>query len=94
MMAKKRRGVLLYFEHAKPLSSLPFEDRGRLFTAILEYGEFGIIPDFSGDQRLEFAWIYLKQGVDADAEEYARKCEQNRRNKMGSEQPITTDDGC
>lgn len=93
-MAKKRRGVLLYFEHAKPLSSLPFEDRGRLFTAILEYGEFGIIPDFSGDQRLEFAWIYLKQGVDADAEEYARKCEQNRRNKVGSEQPMTTDDDC
>ena len=93
-MAKKRRGVLLYFEHAKPLSSLPFEDRGRLFTAILEYGEFGIIPDFSGDQRLEFAWIYLKQGVDADAEEYARKCEQNRRNKVGDEQPSTTDNGC
>lgn len=90
-MAKKRRGVLLYFEHAKPLSSLPFEDRGRLFTAILEYGEFGIIPDFSGDPRLEFAWIYLKQGVDADAEEYTRKCEQNRRNKVGHEQPLTTD---
>ena len=87
---KKRPGVMLYFEHTRPIGTLSFEERGRLFTAILEYGELGVVPDFSDSPVLSFAWVYLKQGLDRDEEKYQTKCEQNRLNRNGGKSSTET----
>ena len=49
-----RPGIMLYFDILKPLRVLPDADKGRLFEAILEYGENGTIPSFDG--MLAMAW--------------------------------------
>lgn len=46
MMAKP--GVMFYFDVRPCIRRLDVEDKGRLFEAILDYGELGVAPDFDG----------------------------------------------
>lgn len=71
-MAKKP-GVMLYFEIRPCLAHLSNEEKGQLFEAILAYGEDGELPTL--DDRLEIAWAFIRQRVDADNEKYQAKCE-------------------
>lgn len=64
-----RPGIMLYFDIREPLRVLPDADKGRLFDAILEYGEHGTIPEFDGMMAL--AWGFIKPKLDRDAVEYA-----------------------
>lgn len=41
-------------------------ERGRLFTAMLEYAELGTLPEFKGNER--FIWPSAKQAIDRAAE--------------------------
>lgn len=50
-----RPGIMLYFDILEPLKVLPDADKGRLFVAILEYGQFGVVPEFEG--MLAMAWM-------------------------------------
>lgn len=65
---KNRPGVMIYFEVRDSLQFLSLEDKGKLFDAILEYGEFGVVPMFDG--MLGMAWAFMKPKLDADAERY------------------------
>lgn len=70
----------------QPLKVLPDGDKGRLFDAILEYGESGIIPEFDG--MLALAWGFIKPKIDQEREEhnqsvlkrqYATACRERKR---------------
>ena len=74
-MAKKRPGVMLYFDIRPALQRLSDEARGRLLTAIFDYGEFGVVPNFS-DDLLAMAWDFIQPRIDADAEKYKTRCNQ------------------
>lgn len=63
-------GVMLYFDMLEPIKVLPNEDKGRLLIAILEYGKFGIVPEFDG--MLALAWGFVRPKIDRDREEYNR----------------------
>lgn len=63
---KNRPGVMIYFEVRDSLQFLSLEDKGKLFDAILEYGEFGVVPKFDG--MLGMAWSFMKPKLDVDAE--------------------------
>lgn len=78
----KRPGVMIYFEVRDSLKFLSLEDKGKLFDAILEYGEFGAVPEFDG--MLGVAWAFMKPKLDADAERYWDTV-QKRRCKCGKE---------
>lgn len=65
-----RPGIMLYFDIRQPLKVLPDADKGRLFDAILEYGEFGVVPEFEG--MLAMAWGFIQTKIDRDAAEYNR----------------------
>ena len=65
-----RPGIMLYFDILKPLRVLPDADKGRLFEAILEYGENGTIPSFDG--MLAMAWGFIQPKLDRDCKEYER----------------------
>ncbi len=68
---KKRPGVLLYFDIRNGMKRLSTSDKGRLFDAILDYAENGVVPDFEGG--LGVAWDFIAQKLDKDAETYAAK---------------------
>lgn len=65
-----RPGIMLYFDILEPIKVLPDADKGRLFVAMLEYGQTGKSPSFDG--MLSLAWGFVKPKIDKDSEEYNR----------------------
>lgn len=65
-----RPGIMVYFDMMGPLKVLSDADKGRLFWAMLEYGQTGKEPDFDG--LLALAWEFVKPKIDKDSEEYNR----------------------
>lgn len=69
-------GIMIYFDIRQPLSVLSDADKGRLFDAILEYGELGTVPEFAG--MLEMAWGFIRPKLDRDGEAYDTAVMQRR----------------
>ena len=65
-----RPGIMLYFDILEPIRVLPDADKGRLLVAMLEYGQSGTVPEFTG--MLALAWGFVKPKLDKDSEEYNR----------------------
>ena len=63
-----RPGIMLYFDILEPIRVLPDADKGRLFVAMLEYGQSGKAPEFEG--MLAMAWGFVKPNLDRDEEAY------------------------
>lgn len=63
-------GIMLYFDILEPIRVLPDADKGRLLVAMLEYGQSGLVPEFTG--MLALAWGFVKPKLDRDSEEYKR----------------------
>ena len=75
-MAKKteRQGFVLYHSLRKPLEMLDDAQRGKLFLAILDYSEHGLLPDFN-DAVIDMAFAFIRDKLDRDSEAYKDKCE-------------------
>ena len=69
-------GIMLYFDVRPCLARLTMEEQGRLFNAMLNYGEFGTEPDF--EYMLGIAWDFIKPRLDRDRERYEDICEKRR----------------
>ena len=67
-MAKKP-GVMIYFETGQSIKGLDYETKGRLFEAIMEYGEHGTVPPMDG--VLAAVWPFIANSIDRDAKSYA-----------------------
>lgn len=67
------------------LEPLNESERGRLFTAMLEYAETEETPELKGNER--YVWPAAKQSIDNTRE----KSEQMRSNRIKSEQTKTND---
>jgi hypothetical protein len=63
-----RPGIMLYFDILEPIRVLPDADKGRLLVAMLEYGQSGTVPEFTG--MLSLAWGFVKPKLDRDDESY------------------------
>jgi len=89
-------GVMFYFEVRPCLKRLNLEEKGQLFEAILDYGEFGIEPSLEGMAGL--AWDFLQPKLDRDATRYDRQIEQRqyavyvRESKKKNMEPLSFDD--
>lgn len=70
-MGKKRPGTMVYWDIYTPVQMLPDAERGQLFTAMLEYGMDGKLPEFTGN--LAIAWGFIKSKIDRDAVAYKDK---------------------
>lgn len=66
----KKPGVMIYFETAQSLKALDYEQKGRLFEAIMEYAEHGTVPPLDG--ILTAVWPFLANSIDRDAKSYAK----------------------
>lgn len=73
-------GVMIYFETKNCIRRLSDEEKGRLFDAILNYGEYMQEPDFSADTEIALcvAWDVIKPKIDADSLRYKEKKEQTK----------------
>lgn len=76
-MAKKRPGIIVYFDMYEALKQLSYEQLGRLFLAMMEYGDKGTIPDFGDDCFLRFAWEIARMRIDVDGMSYQEKTASN-----------------
>lgn len=91
-------GVMLYFDLRPCLKRLTQEQKGQLFEAILEYGEFGAVPNFDDDIGLAVAWDLIRPMIDRDNERYeqaiiqrkhaaySRECKRNGETPLGLEE--------
>lgn len=69
-------GVIFYFDIRPCIKRLDINEKGRLFEAILDYGEFGTVPDLDG--ALGVAWDFIQPKLDRDAERYDKQVEQKQ----------------
>lgn len=67
-MAGGKPGVMIYFETGRAIKNLDYETKGRLFEAILEYAECGVVPEFDGN--LAVAWPFISDKIDRDSSRY------------------------
>lgn len=72
---KKPKGFFTYFHHSTLIHHMTDEQAGRLYKALLLYGDEDIETDFSDDQPCALAYIILKDEVDLNFERYAATCE-------------------
>lgn len=68
----------VFVDFADKIELLGDAERGRLFTAMLEYASSGAEPDLRGNER--FIWPTAKSEIDRQAESYKARCETNRKN--------------
>jgi hypothetical protein len=71
----------VFTDFVADMSELGDAERGRLFTAMLEYAETGEEPALRGNER--FVWGTAKKNIDNQRDSYDRRCEINKAN--GSE---------
>lgn len=69
-------GVMFYFEIRPCIKRLTLEQKGQLFEAILDYGEYGAIPEVDG--AVGVAWDFIQQRLDRDTGRYDEKVEQTK----------------
>ena len=68
---KKKPGVMVYFDLRKMLKLLPDNEKGKLFEAILDYGETGEEGELSDTLRI--VWPLIKVRLDSDSLQYDKK---------------------
>ena len=61
-----------YHSYLKSIDPLNDAERGRLFTALLEYSITGEVPDLRGNER--FIFPTMKEQIDRDKQKYDAKC--------------------
>ena len=72
-MAQENKGsFVLYFDYRKHLDFLTDEECGKLFKALMDYGETRKEPELEGAARMAFSFIACQ--MDRDAEKYAETC--------------------
>ena len=74
-MSKARPGVITYFSMRTAIEKLTDDQAGKLYKAILIYGQEGIEPNFYGDMALQLMWAVTKPQIDADGVTYTSKVE-------------------
>ena len=67
-----------YHSYLKSIEPLNDAERGRLFTALLEYSITGAAPELRGNERYIFP--AMKEQIDRDIAKYEAKCARNREN--------------
>ena len=74
---KDRPGVMLYFDSVRPaLNRLDDTQCGRLFRAVVDYAEYGVIPEL--DALVGMVFDLLVPKIDRDAEKYEESREQRQ----------------
>lgn len=80
--------VKAFFDWPEQMSALTDAEKGRLFVAILKYGETGEIPEMQGAERILFPVFKAQIDRDAGRSEAGKKAVNARWNKEKAEEPV------
>lgn len=61
---------MLYWETFDVLESLVDGDAKVMMSAIRQYSQYGVLPDFTGNAILTTLWLLIRPKLDADTERY------------------------
>lgn len=70
--------IKLFVDCLDAIEPLDDGERGRLFTALLQYARTGEVPALQGNER--FLFPVLRGQLDREAAAYAQQCQVNREN--------------
>ena len=78
--------IKVFVDWRKAIEPLDDAERGRLFTALLDYADSGKTPKLDGNER--FLFPMLQSQLDRDAAAYDTLCQTNRESgKLGGRPP-------
>lgn len=83
--------VKAFYDWPEQMSALKDEEKGRLFVAILKYGETGEIPEMQGAERILFPVFKAQIDREAGRSEAGKKAVNARWNKEKVEEPVRED---
>lgn len=83
--------VKAFFDWPEQMSALKDDEKGRLFVAILKYGETGEIPEMQGAERILFPVFKAQIDRDAGRSEAGKKAVSARWSKEKAEEPVRED---
>lgn len=83
--------VKAFFDWPEQMSALSDAEKGRLFVAILKYGETGEIPEMQGAERILFPVFKAQIDRDAGRSEAGKKAVNARWSKEKAEEPVQED---
>lgn len=83
--------VKAFYDWPEQMSALKDEEKGRLFVAILKYGETGEIPEMQGAERILFPVFKAQIDREAGRSEAGKKAVNTRWNKEKAEEPVRVD---
>ena len=70
MNKKTKPGVMVYFDMLPVIAQLSNADKGKLFQAILEYAQLGVVPELPA--KLRPLWPMITSRMDHDDIRYQR----------------------
>ena len=68
---KKKPGVMVYFDMRRMVKLLTDSEKGKLFEAILDYGETGTVGELTDTLRI--IWPLVQHRLDTDSLQYDKK---------------------
>mgnify|MGYP006924287661 CR=1 FL=1 len=83
--------VKAFYDWTEQMSALKDEEKGRLFVAILKYGETGEIPEMQGAERILFPVFKAQIDREAGRSEAGKKAVNARWSKEKAEEPVRED---
>ena len=81
-----------YHSYLDSIELLNDGERGRLFTACLEYSKTGVAPRLTGNERFVFSTI--RGQIDRDNEKYKSKCKKLSENASSRYKHDESANGC
>ena len=72
---KKPKGFFTYFHLASVIDKLSDAQAGRLYKALMRYGDSGELTDFSDDLACDMAYTLMRGEIDVNFERYQEICE-------------------
>lgn len=83
--------VKAFYDWPEQMSALTDAEKGRLFVAILKYGETGEIPEMQGAERILFPVFKAQIDREAGRSEAGKKAVNARWSKEKAEEPVRDD---
>ena len=76
---KKPKGFFTYFHLSGVISKLSDAQAGRLYKALMLYGDTGETTDFGDDLACDMAFTLMRGEIDVNFERYNEMCEHRSR---------------
>lgn len=76
---KKPKGFFTYFHLSTVIEKLSDAQAGRLYKALMRYGDTGEVTDFSDDLACDMAYTLMRGEIDVNFERYNEICENKSR---------------